>query len=179
MANEQLICPPDYHIHTRFSCDSDAEMAAVCEAAITRELSEIAFTDHADFGPADPPGYFRPAEYLAGIERCRARYGDRLTIRAGVEMGEPHIFAQEAGDVLAVGDFDFVLGSAHYAEGLSRFGSKSTLSNRYARLTRATSGRWCVWPPRGTLTYSLTWTWSSGMPASLVKPTMGRGRTRT
>ncbi|HEY72355.1 MAG TPA: histidinol-phosphatase HisJ family protein [Thermoflexia bacterium] len=118
MANEQLICPPDYHIHTRFSCDSDAEMAAVCEAAITRELSEIAFTDHADFGPADPPGYFRPAEYLAEIERCRARYGDRLTIRAGVEMGEPHIFAQEAGDVLAVGDFDFVLGSAHYAEGL-------------------------------------------------------------
>jgi len=113
-----LISLADYHIHTRFSCDSETEMAASCEAAISRGLSEIAFTDHADFGPVDPSGYFRPAEYLAEIERCRARYGDRLTIRAGVELDDPHIFAQEAADVLAVGDFDFVLGSAHYADGL-------------------------------------------------------------
>lgn len=113
-----MISLADYHVHTRFSCDSETEMAASCEAAISRGLSEIAFTDHVDFGPVDPPGYFRPAEYLAEIERCRARYGDRLTIRAGVELGEPHLFAQEAADVLAVGDFDFVLGSAHYADGL-------------------------------------------------------------
>lgn len=93
-------------------------MAASCEAAISRGLGEIAFTDHADFGPVDPPGHFRPVEYLAEIERCRARYGDRLTIRAGVEMGEPHIFVQETEETLAVGEFDFVLGSAHYAEGL-------------------------------------------------------------
>lgn len=110
--------PPDYHIHTRFSCDSETDMAAACEAAIARGLREIAFTDHADFGPVDPPHYFRPAEYLAEIERCRALYGDRLTIRAGVEMGEPHIFSLEEQAVLAQGDFDFVLGSAHYADGM-------------------------------------------------------------
>jgi len=105
----------DYHIHTHFSCDSKAEMPAICEAAITRGMREIAITEHADFGPDDPPGYFRPVEYLAEIEHCRARYGDRLTIRTGVEMGEPHIFAQELDDILAVGEFDLVLGSAHYA----------------------------------------------------------------
>ena len=109
----------DYHIHTRFSCDSKAEMAAVCEAAIARGMREIAITEHADFGPDDPPGYFRPVEYLAEIEDCRARYGDRLTIRAGVEMGEPHIFAQELADILTVGEFDLVLGSAHYAASLT------------------------------------------------------------
>jgi len=108
---------PDYHIHTDFSCDSDAGMAAACEAAIARGLREIAITDHVDFGPTDPSGYFRLADYLSAIERCRARYGDRLTIRAGAEMGEPHIFAREAAEVLATGDFDFVLGSAHYADG--------------------------------------------------------------
>jgi len=113
-----MIHPPDYHIHTHFSCDSETDMMAVCEAAIARGLREIAFTDHADFGPADPTDCFHPEEYLAEIERCRARYGDRLTIRAGVEMSEPHIFAQEAEDVLATGDFDFVLGSAHYAVGM-------------------------------------------------------------
>ncbi len=64
------------------------------------------------------PGHFQPAEYLAEIEDCRARFGDRLTIRAGMELGEPHLFASRARDVLAVGTFDFVLGSAHYADGL-------------------------------------------------------------
>lgn len=108
----------DYHVHTDFSCDSEADMEAVCEAAIDRGLSEIAFTDHLDFGPADPPGCFRQIEYLAAIERCRAHYGDRLTIRTGVEIGEPHLFAREAARVLAMGDFDIVLGSAHYADGM-------------------------------------------------------------
>lgn len=113
-----MIHPPDYHIHTRFSCDSETEMAAACEAAISRGLSEIGFADHADFGPADPPGYFCPAEYLAEIDRCRHLYGDRLTICAGVEVGEPHLFAQEAESLLTAGEFDFVLGSAHYADGM-------------------------------------------------------------
>ncbi len=98
--------------------DGQSEMAAVCERAIRLGMSEIAFTDHADFGPADPPDYFHPVEYLAEIERCRARYGHQLTIRAGVEMGEPHLFARQAQAVLAAGEFDLVLGSAHYAEEL-------------------------------------------------------------
>jgi histidinol-phosphatase (PHP family) len=35
-----------------------------------------------------------------------------------VEVGEPHLFAAEASAVVADGDFDIVLGSAHYAEGM-------------------------------------------------------------
>jgi histidinol-phosphatase (PHP family) len=105
----------DYHAHTRFSCDCDTEMSVMCEEAIARGFREIAFTDHVDFGPNDPPGYFKPVEYLQSIERCRSLYGDRLTIRAGVELGEPHLFAQETRAVLAAGAFDFVIGSAHYA----------------------------------------------------------------
>jgi histidinol-phosphatase (PHP family) len=108
----------DYHIHTNFSCDSESDMWAACEAAIACGLGEIAFTDHVDFGPDDPPGYFRPAEYLRTIAECRAHYDGRLVVRAGVEVGEPHIFAQEAEAVLAAGELDFVLGSVHYAVGL-------------------------------------------------------------
>jgi histidinol-phosphatase (PHP family) len=107
---------PDYHIHTAFSCDSGSTMAKVCEAAIARGLHEIGFTDHVDHGPDDPPDYFRPVEYLAEIVRCRARYGDRLTIRTGVEIGEPHIFVEETQTLLAMGEFDYVIGSAHYAD---------------------------------------------------------------
>jgi histidinol-phosphatase (PHP family) len=109
---------PDYHIHTAFSCDSGSTMAEACEAAIARGLREIGFTDHVDHGPDDPPDYFRAIEYLAEIATCRACYGDRLTIRAGVEIGEPHIFVEQAQAVLATGDFDYVIGSAHYADGM-------------------------------------------------------------
>lgn len=109
---------PDYHIHTRFSCDSETALAAACEAAIARGLREIGLVDHADFGPDDPPDYFRPVAYLAEIARCRARYDGQLTVRAGVEIGEPHVFIEEARAVLAAGAFDYVIGSAHYADPL-------------------------------------------------------------
>jgi histidinol-phosphatase (PHP family) len=124
----------DYHIHTGFSCDSESEMTAICEAALARGIPEIAFTDHADFGPDDLPNYFHPAEYLDAIARCREQYRDRLVIRTGVEIGEPHIFRQEAGDLLAQGRFDFVLGSAHYA-----------VSSAPASEPADTDGLQCAW----------------------------------
>lgn len=93
-------------------------MEGACQAAVDRGLSEIAFTDHLDFGPDDSSGYFRAAEYLSAIERCRERYAGRLIVRAGVEVGEPHLFAEQASAVLAESDFDIVLGSAHYADGM-------------------------------------------------------------
>jgi histidinol-phosphatase (PHP family) len=108
----------DYHIHTKFSVDSDANMQAACQAAIARGISEIAFTDHLDFGPDESYGYFRTNEYLTVIQRCRARYDGQLIVRAGVEVGEPHLFTAEASAVVVHGDFDIVLGSVHYADGM-------------------------------------------------------------
>lgn len=93
-------------------------MEAACEAAISRGLTEIAFTDHLDFGPEEPRGYFREREYLAAIAHCRARYKGQLTVRTGIEVGEPHLFAGEVSQILDENRFDLVLGSAHYAVGM-------------------------------------------------------------
>jgi histidinol-phosphatase (PHP family) len=108
----------DYHVHTKFSVDSDANIETACQTAIARGLSEIAFTDHLDFGPDESSGYFRAADYLTAIERCRERHKGRLVVRAGVEVGEPHLFPAQASAVVANGDFDIVLGSAHYAHSM-------------------------------------------------------------
>ncbi|HDQ73744.1 MAG TPA: histidinol-phosphatase HisJ family protein [Chloroflexi bacterium] len=109
----------DYHVHTRFSMDSEADLVAICEAAVAKGLDEIAFTDHVDFGPVDPPTSFLPSTgYLTTIETCRARWGTRLTIRAGAEIGEPHLFPEKAARILSHGDFDFFIGSAHYGVSL-------------------------------------------------------------
>ena len=113
-----MIAPPDYHIHTRFSCDSKTAVMAACEAAITRGMREIAVTDHADFEPLDEGcGYLRADAYLAEIERCRRKYDGTLTIRTGVEIGEGHVHRDRAAALLEAHEFDFVLGSLHWVNG--------------------------------------------------------------
>lgn len=113
---------PDYHVHTRFSCDSEASMEAMCQAALKLGMREIAITDHADFEPRDVcSGYFRPAPYWRAIDRCRSIFQGQLTIRAGVECGESHIYRRQVGRLLSADDYDFVLGSIHWADGRPTF----------------------------------------------------------
>jgi len=110
--------PHDYHMHTALSCDSQATMAGQCEAAIALGLREIAITEHADWEPLDDcSGYYQPDAYFAELATCRERYGDRLTIRAGVEIGEAHRFGSEAHQLLATYPYDFVIGSLHWVTG--------------------------------------------------------------
>ncbi|MBN1954161.1 MAG: histidinol-phosphatase HisJ family protein [Anaerolineae bacterium] len=107
--------PADYHTHTRFSCDSDAAMEATCRAALQLGMREIAITDHVDFEPLDAcRGYFRPELYWEEIEHCREIFG-QLTIRAGVECGEPHLYRAQVTPLLAAHAYDVVLGSLHWA----------------------------------------------------------------
>lgn len=107
--------PQDYHVHTNFSADAKPDMAAVCERAIALGIQEIAFTEHVDFTPGDFCSYyFKPDAYFREIERCRERYGDRLIIRAGAEMGESHLFPYETELLMDEYPFDFIIGSLHW-----------------------------------------------------------------
>ncbi len=105
----------DYHMHTHFSCDCKATMTEMCMSAIAQEIPEIGFTEHYDLHPQEPcRDWFRPDPWWAEIERCRAEFAGRLIIRAGIEVGEPHIFGKDLADLLARYPFDYVLGSLHW-----------------------------------------------------------------
>lgn len=107
----------DLHVHTHFSCDSEATIEAMCRQAIALGLRQVAFTEHVDFVPADAGyGFFRPAAYLAEISRCRQLFGDQLTLLAGVEIGEFHRFRSQANALLDAHRFDLVIGSLHWAK---------------------------------------------------------------
>ena len=87
-------------------------MEGSCRKALELGLPAIAFTDHADFVHAFAEQ--RPVDlggYLESIERCRARFPS-LRILSGVELGEPHLFPEQAAAILAV-PLDRVLGSVH------------------------------------------------------------------
>src|SRR5258707_14658863 len=80
----------DYHVHTNNSYDCKIPMADMCKEAIARGVSEIAFTDHFNNHLFDVDlGCYDPEQYFADIATCRKKY-PQLTIRAAVEVGEPH-----------------------------------------------------------------------------------------
>ena len=110
--------PQDYHMHTNYSCDCTASMADMCRAAVEKGIPEIGFTEHYDLVPSESAecrDFFRLEPWSAELERCRAEFAGRLTIRAGIELGEPHRYAAQARALLARYPFDYALGSLHWA----------------------------------------------------------------
>lgn len=108
--------PQDYHVHSEFSCDCQASMAEMCRGALAKGVREIGFTEHFDLHPAEPQrDWFRLEPWVEALEACRAAFGRQgLIIRAGIELGEPHLFPAEAQALLASYPFDYALGSLHW-----------------------------------------------------------------
>ncbi len=107
----------DYHVHTEFSVDCKIPMAEQCEAAIAAGVTEIAFTDHVDHEPLDiGTGYWDGSRYFESLAHCRERYGDHLTILAGVEVDFNERIAGDVEKFLGQHQFDFVIGSVHYGD---------------------------------------------------------------
>jgi histidinol-phosphatase (PHP family) len=105
----------DYHVHTGFSSDCDVPMQEQCQAAMRAGIAQIAFTEHEDNNPKEyMPFSFNHPAYYAEMERCRALYAGQLIIRAGIEISEPHRYADAAEHVLRRYPWDFVLGSLHW-----------------------------------------------------------------
>ena len=124
----------DYHVHSAFSFDCKAPMEAQIERAVEVGLDEICFTDHVDYGVRkdwDEPG---PVEerngkpkrnvdyprYFAKLAEMKERYGDRVTIRRGLELGvQRHTFRRtEELCERCRGELDFTLLSVHQVKDL-------------------------------------------------------------
>lgn len=141
--------PADLHTHSEFSWDAAAGgMDGSCARAVALGLPAIAFTEHTDFvtwtvdaallpqryavhlaGPTHlVPPPLDVAGYLEAIERCRSRYPS-LRIITGVELGEPHWFAEPAAALLASAPFERVIGSLH---SLSVAGRHRLVEDEYA-----------------------------------------------
>lgn len=105
----------DLHTHSSFSVDSQTPIQAYCDKAVELGLQSLTITDHVDTTHADMGfGFFRPAEFMAEIDRCRRLYGDRLELLSGVEVSEIHRFRPDVDALLQTYDFDLVIGSLHW-----------------------------------------------------------------
>jgi histidinol-phosphatase (PHP family) len=107
--------PQDYHIHTAFSPDSSAAPEGLCRRALELGIPEIGFSEHWDVVPYEKDiRYLQPLPWYAEIERLRGLFAGQLTLRAGIEIGEAHLYPTDAAWVLSQAPFDYVLGSLHY-----------------------------------------------------------------
>jgi histidinol-phosphatase (PHP family) len=149
------VLPADQHVHTQWSIDApEGSMRQACERAIELGLPAVTFTDHAELttvvvsdeaaayirgvGGQVVDGIFEPppldvAAYLDCVERCRAEFPG-LEIRAGVELGDPHLHPEAAAAAVASGTFDLVVGSLH---SLRRADGFADAAERYADLPDA------------------------------------------
>ncbi len=105
----------DYHTHTRFSPDSEAEAADMIRAAKAAGLRELCLTDHLDFLDFDGKfvGLGENTLPFYSAQTVRAASGEGFTLRSGVELGEPWEAPELAAEVAACPDLDFIIGSVH------------------------------------------------------------------
>lgn len=109
----------DFHIHSSFSADSEAPMEQMIEKGISLGLTTMCFTEHMDFGFLSEGLLFETdtAAYHKKLMECRDKYGGRVELLFGIELGlEPHM-AGKLSEYLSEWDFDFVIGSSHVVEG--------------------------------------------------------------
>jgi histidinol-phosphatase (PHP family) len=88
----------------------DGTITTSLSAQTTARVAENLGADHR-FNP--PP--FDVDGYLACLERCRERFPD-LRILSGVELGEPHWYAEQSRGLLRRASFERILGSLHAVE---------------------------------------------------------------
>ena len=105
----------DYHMHTVVSFDGHGLPEEMVRAAVDKGLKEICFTDHVD---DDPMGIvldqrFTIEDYNAAYDHL---YAPGLKIRRGMEFGLLPDNQNSLRDYLSKRQFDFVLGSIHYAD---------------------------------------------------------------
>ena len=110
----------DFHMHSRVSFDSKGDPANMVRVAEERGLREICFTDHYDYNsePAVAPDLFTVEGYAREYDGLTS---NKLLIRRGVEFGLTTWNQKELEWLLSQRQFDFVIGSIHYAGGFDPY----------------------------------------------------------
>lgn len=100
----------DYHLHTEYSFDSTEKIENICKKAVKENIAEIALTDHLEMQDKEYPDF---AVREKEIALFREIYNGEVSIKSGVEIGQPHYDLKLAGEMIEVNDFDFILASLH------------------------------------------------------------------
>ncbi len=117
----------DFHLHSSFSGDSDAPMEEMVRRGISLGLDRMCFTEHMDLKhPVSdelPAGLFEvdTAAYRKALMSLREKYAGQIRLLFGIELGMQPRVAAENADYAAAWDFDFIIASTHFVDGIDPY----------------------------------------------------------
>lgn len=118
----------DYHVHTRYSDDSEYQMEQVVSDAIGLGLNEICITDHVDYGikidveeklrSKYPNAIFNVdyAAYFEELKQLRGKYAGQISLKQGMEFGVQTHTIPQFEELFSRFAFDFIIFSCHQVE---------------------------------------------------------------
>lgn len=105
----------DCHVHSDLSPDASGSIAELCERAVEIGLKEIVFTEHFDATPRDIAYKLYDYEKCRGlIDRMQEKFGDRLSVKLGIEIGYRPGQEAEIIEFLDGKEFEVVIGAIHW-----------------------------------------------------------------
>lgn len=111
----------DLHTHSSFSSDSDEKLSEMARAAFDKGLKTLCLTEHMDLDY--PTGEFQldVTNYRDCLLKVRKEYEGKLELLFGVELGLLDYAADRLNGFAGSYDFDFIIGSAHTADGIDPY----------------------------------------------------------
>lgn len=104
----------DMHTHCEYSHDSVCKMEDMCLAQIEKGTSIFAVTDHFDTAYYSMKDVFSPIKASnQNARELRKKYGDKIDILVGVEIGESFWYPEQRDKVMQLCDYDVIIGSVH------------------------------------------------------------------
>ena len=116
----------DYHVHSTCSPDARDKMADMAKAELKMGVSEVCFTDHADFDDPKtmqigPERFQLPRGQVRQFIETMEKAPEGIEIRLGLELGEGNHDPARAKRIYAMPEYDFILGSLHNLRGVEDF----------------------------------------------------------
>lgn len=106
----------DYHLHSEYSFDSREKINNLCKKALQEGIAEIVITDHLEI--QDRKSYPDFGRRKKEIQHFNEKYKNKLIIKSGVEIGQPHYDLSSVQHMIKENDFDFILASVHHVKAL-------------------------------------------------------------
>ncbi len=107
----------DFHIHTCFSGDSEANVDKVIQSAINKGMTYMAITDHNDFEFENGKFELNAEKYFEYMSKKKIEYKDNISLSIGIECGLEPKFYDRINNLINSYNFDFVIGSSHVING--------------------------------------------------------------
>ena len=110
----------DFHTHSHYSPDANAQMKDMIDAAINKGITDLAFTDHVDLD-ADVEHYpqnwdFDRDDFFRTLNDFKSQYAGQINLYHGLEIGiQPHL-TLENYKIATDHTYDFIIASVHAVE---------------------------------------------------------------